>query len=919
MKNSKKWIIVIIIFLVSLYLFGLFIDYYSDWLWFKNLGYNSVFDTMILARISTFLLFFIISIIFFGLQLRLAINKGRLDRINYVPNNDDPRKFILSIYRGKAIVWFWTIIVLFFALIMGSLASNHWNDFLKFFNATTFNIKEPIFGMDAAFYIFKLPVYQFIVYWYLFMLVLTTIVVLFSYYLDSAIDVVGNNFRISKKTKSHLTQLAAFFGLGISALYTLKLFNILFATNGVSFGPSYTDVYAQIPSYKVLIIISLIISVLLFLYPLHKNREVIVYTSGAWVLVLIGFVWIYPNIIEQYVVKPNELKKETPYILNNIKFTRKAYGLSKIDVKPFPVNQNITYKDIKENHHTIENIRLWDRRPLMQTYKQLQEIRLYYDFKNVQIDRYHFDKYSEVALGARELPISEIPSQAQTWVNTHLIFTHGYGVVMSPVNEISPNGMPVLYVKDIPAVTSVPLKLKQMGIYYGEETDQYVLANTKVKEFDYPKGNENVYTSYKGSGGVLLSSWFKRLVFSWKLSDINILFTGNLTNKSRIMFYRNIKQRDQILAPFLSFDSQAYPVVGKDGLLYWIHDAYTTTNMFPYSKSVYKNTIERSLNYIRNSVKVVINAYNGSVSYYVIDPNDPIIQTYQKIYPKLFKPFGEMPDFLKSHIRYPTDLFKIQSEMYNVYHMKDAKVFYNQEDFWQTPFEIYSKEKQKMIPYYIIMRLPNSKKEEFILMIPFTPSGKDNMSAWMCARCDAPNYGKLIVYTLPKDKLIYGPMQIEARINQKPNISSELTLWGQEGSEIIKGNQLVIPIKNSFIYVEPIYLQSEKGKIPELKRVIVAYKENIEMKKTLDEAFKAVFNIPESENITPQQIISKQNAGGLPNSQIYIQANQALNHYNKALDYLKQNNWAAYGNELKLMKSILSQMAKSKSKVKNKN
>ena len=631
-----------------------------------------------------------------------------------------------------------------------------------------------------------------------------------------------------------------------------------------------------------------------------------------WIIVLVGFVWIYPYIIEQYRVKPNELKMETPYIMNNIKFTRAAFGLNNIKTETFPVDQNISYKDIQENHHTIENIRLWDRRPLIQTYKQLQEIRLYYDFNSVQVDRYPFEKYPAVVLGARELPFSEIPDRAQTWVNKHLIYTHGYGIVMNPVNEITPNGMPNLIVKDIPPVATVPLKLNQMAIYYGEETDQYLLVNTKTKEFDYPKGEENVYASYNGKGGVQISSLFRRLVYAWKFSDIKILLTGYLTDQSRIMFYRNITQRDQILAPFLSFDSQPYPVVGDDGNLYWIHDAFTVSNMFPYSEPAKDNVLGGGINYINNSVKVVINAYDGAVNYYVINPKDPLIQTFQKIYPQLFKPYSEMPEFLKGHIRYPTDLFNIQTEMYNTYHMTDPQVFYNQEDYWQVPNEIYDTGQQKMFPYYVIMRLPGTQKEEYILMLPLTPSGKDNMIAWMCARCDAPNYGDLIVYTLPKDKLIYGPMQIEARINQKPDISAELTLWSQKGSKVIKGNQLVIPIQNSFIYVEPVYLQSEQGQIPELKRVIVAFKEKIEMKQTLDEALQAVFNLL-GKNYNTSTICGQSDRFCL----FFLhRPTKALDHYNKALDYLKQDNWSDFGNELRDMKSVLTRMAEIKSDVK---
>ncbi|MBN2615360.1 MAG: UPF0182 family protein [Bacteroidales bacterium] len=911
MKNIKKLVIAFVVLAILVYLFGLFVDYYGDWLWFRQLGFSTVYDTMIFSQVVSFVVFFVVFVLFAAIHVRMAYRWGSQSRNTSFLPEDDPRQLVLPLYKGKTVFWFWTGVIIFFGLIMGSSATGHWNSFLQFTHASSFHSNEPIFHLDAGFYVFKLPVYEFLVSWYLSTVSLTIVAVLLSYYLDSAFTLSGGHFRISKNVKRHLILLAGFLTLGISGVFLTKLFNTLYSSHGVAYGPSYMDVHAQIPAYWTILVVTLVISLLLFFYPLYKKKKVVFGALGVWGLILIGFVWIYPGIIQQYIVKPNELQKETPYIRNNIKFTREAFGLNKIQVKNFPVNDSLTYQDIKDNHHTIENVRLWDRRPLIRTYKQLQEIRLYYDFKSVQVDRYHFNKYTEVALGARELPYTEIPIRAQTWVNKHLIFTHGYGVVMNRVNQISPNGMPEFIVKDIPPTTTVPLSLKQMAIYYGEETDQYVLVNTKTKEFDYPKGDENVYTSYSGRGGVRISNLFRRLVYAWKLSDIKILLTGYLTDKSRIMLYRSISDRVKMLAPFLSYDSEPYMVVGKDGGLYWIQDAYTTSNMFPYSEPVYQNIAQRGINYINNSVKVVIDAYNGDVTYYVIHPNDPLVKTYEKIYPKLFKPFSDMPDFLKAHIRYPTDLFNIQTKMYNVYHMTDPKVFYNQEDYWQIPNEIYNTGQQKMFPYYIIMRLPKTEKEEYILMLPLTPSNKDNMIAWMCARCDAPNYGQLIQYALPKDKLIYGPMQIEARINQKPDISAELTLWGQEGSQVIKGNMLVIPIQNSFIYVEPVYLQSEEGQIPELKRVIVAYKDQIEMRPTLDEALQAVFGVTSLSN---QDNVQKTSAEQLLLSPLSQQAKQALEHYNKAMDFLKRSDWTGYGNELEALKKILSRMAQSKTK-----
>lgn len=604
MKNYKYRIISLALLLLIISLFSLSVKYYGDWLWFQNMAYSSVFDTNILTQILSFLLFFSIFILFSGTNVYYAYRSSADKKIP---------------------VWVWGSTILFFAFIMGSYASDYWIDYLKFLNPSSFNLKEPIYGKDAGFYLFTLPVYQILLGWYFTMLVFTTFFVLLSYYIHNNFNLQGNSFKIGEKAKGHLLLLGAFFTLGISAHYFIQLYNILYSSNGVAYGPSYMDVHAQIPAYWTIIILTLILTLFLFFYPLHKRLKLLVFTLLAWVMVQIGFVWIYPSMVEQYIVKPNELEKETPYIANNIKFTTKAYGLDRVTVKPFSIDEHTSYKDILENHNTIENIRLWDRRPLIQTYKQLQEIRLYYDFKNIQVDRYHFPKYTEVALGARELPASEIPYRAQTWVNKHLIYTHGYGVVMNPVNEITSDGMPNLVIKDIPPVSTVPLKLTQMGIYYGEKTDQYVLVNTKAKEFDYPKGDKNVYTSYKGDGGVQISSLFKRFVYAWKFSDINILFTSYLTKHSRIMFYRNITQRAATLAPFLEFDRQPYSVVGDNGKLYWMQDAYTTSNMFPYSEPMSKNPIKRDVNYIKNSVKVVIDAYNGDVSFYVIDPTDPLL------------------------------------------------------------------------------------------------------------------------------------------------------------------------------------------------------------------------------------------------------------------------------------------------------
>ncbi len=908
MRKTRSLFIAV---LLTLGLFGLgaiFFQYYGDWLWFGNLGYATVFDTMLVAKVVAFVIFFLIFGIAAAINIAIARKNGRTVRpvmtIEAGEVQGSPLDLLVNSRMMKVL---WILMIILFSAVMGLAASGSWEVFLKFLHASHFGMSDPIFGKDVGFYVFTLPVEQFLQGWYLLAVVLIAAGVVFSYNIDRAITLGPRGLVIGTKAKNHLAVLGGFLFLGIAVLYRLKLYALLFSTTGVAYGASYTDVHALLPAYWVLLVITALVALMLFLAPYFKRWKVLTYLLGAYVVVLVLFTWVYPTIVQQYVVRPNEFAKEKPYIKNNIRLTRRAYGLDKIEQRHFPGVQGLTYKDIQNNAATVTNIRLWDRRPLIQTYKQLQEIRLYYDFKNVDVDRYRLGKtYLQVALAARELPESQIPVRARTWVNIHLMYTHGFGMVMSPVNQVTSDGMPRFIIKNIPPQASIPLKITQPRIYYGEETDSYAIVHSKTKEFDYPKGNQNVYTTYQGRGGVPIAGWLRRMTYAWKLSDVKILLTDAITAKSRLMYNRMITVRDRAIAPFLSYDSDPYLVVGGDGRLYWIHDAYTTTNMFPYSEPVSQSIGERGLNYIRNSVKVVIDAYNGDVNYYVIDPSDPLIQTYEKIFPALFKPLSAMPASLREHIRFPTDLFVILAHLNNTYHMTDPQVFYNREDLWTTPSEIYQEHQQRMLPYYIVMKLPKGTSEEFILMLPLTPSKKDNMVAWMCARCDAPNYGEIIVYDLPKERLIYGPMQIEARINQKPDISSELTLWGQKGSRVIRGNMLVIPIENSFIYVEPVYLQAEQSEMPELKRVIVSFKERLEMRRNLDRALRAVFN---AENV-PAQTAAKVMQGQEPAVPLAREAQRALDAYNRAMNALKKGDWAGYGAELNTLKGLLQKMAK---------
>ncbi len=679
--------------------------------------------------------------------------------------------------------------------------------------------------------------------------------------------------------------------------YWLNTFKILYSTQEVIFGAGYTAIHADLLAFRVLMVVALICAALFFATARKENWKIPVLGLAVLIGGTILLEGVYPEIIQRAIVLPNESSKERPYISNNIEATRAAYGLDKVKIEEFPLKEEISFEDIEKNDETIRNIPLWDSRPVKQTLKQIQAIRLYYDFNSVDMDRYYFNgNYQQVMVSPRELDKNKIPEQARTWVNEVLTFTHGYGVVVNPVNKIIGEGLPSLLIKDIPPVSSVNLTITRPEIYYGEITKDYVVVKTKTREFDYPKGDENVYSIYAGNGGVAVSSLWRRILFSIKYSNLQILLTTQFTPESRIMIYRNIQERVKKVAPFLSYDNDPYMIISKEGKLFWIQDAYTISNNYPYSAP-----FKGYLNYIRNSVKVIIDAYNGTMDFYIVDQKDPLVKVYQNIFPQLFKNFDQMSDDFKEHIRYPKDLFQIQAELYSTYHMTDPDVFYNKEDYWNTPNEIYAENEIRMEPYYVVTKLPGHEREEFILMTPFTPSTKSNMIALLVAKNDQPGYGDLVVYKFPKEKLIFGPMQIEARIDQDSEISQQLTLWGQRGSTVIRGNLLVIPVEKSIIYVEPLYLRAETGEIPELKKVIVSNGKDVMMGNNLEDALEKLFSrtfkgkeaIVTGEEKTLKELI-KEVAG----------------YYESAQNFAREGNWSKYGEELQKLEQSLKLLEK---------
>ncbi len=867
--------------------------FYSEWLWFSSLGYGNVFTTILKTKV---LVFFSAAIIFFILFL------GNLVLATRLAPKTEPSFWPWAIVRRIQPILRWNVILgtLLLSLIFGLVAQGNWEVMLRFFNGQPFGITDPVFHREISFYVFSLPFLQLLRGWLLGALIVTLLGSAGVYLLSYTVQRL--KFDFARPVLAHIG------GLGIAILglfawgYWLGIWELVFSTQGVVFGASYADMHAKLPAQWILLAVVLIFMGVILVSVLRRNSRWLLYGVGGWIVAAIIVGGIFPGLVQRLQVQPNELALETPYIEYNIQFTREAFALDRVEEQPFPAEEAPSPQDIAQNEVTIDNIRLWDHRPLKDTYNQIQSIRLYYDFHDVDVDRYIIDgEYRQVMLSARELSVEKLAGEAQTWVNRQLQFTHGYGIALSPVNEVSAEGLPVLLVKDIPPVGDFNIERPQ--IYFGEKTDHYVIVKTKTQEFDYPMGDENIYGYYQGKDGVSLDSFMRRLVYAWQFGDLNILISGELTPESRVLYYRNITERVNHLAPFLELDSDPYLVI-TDGRLFWIQDAYTTSDRYPYSEPL------GSINYIRNSVKVVIDAYDGSVTFYVTDPEDALIRTYQAIFPDLFVPAEQMPESLRVHLRYPEDMFNIQAKVYQTYHMRDARVFYNKEDLWAVPKEFYAGREQLMEPYYIIMRLPDEEREEFLLMLPFTPVNKNNTIGWLAARCDGENYGKLLAYHFPKERLVYGPSQIENRIQQDTVITEQLALWGRGGSRVIRGNLLLIPLGESLLYVEPVFLQAETGGLPQLKRVIVVAGDRIAMEPTLKESIAAIFGaeVPPTEPpvVTPPAPPEPEEPVA---ADIANLIEEAQRHYNKAQEYLKAGDWAGYGRELSALEAVLDRLA----------
>ena len=830
MSNKLRLLGVGVAVLILLVLINELISFYRDWLWFGSLGYESVLMTVFFTRIWLFLLGTVLMValaapnllaVLRSIPLSLSISGLHISPDAY----GTARRFLVWV------VWGGTVLA---GLFFGAKLAGGWETLLRYLNGVPFDKVDPIFEKDFSFYIFTIPGLELVRTWLLGLVTVIIAAVGTLYFVAASLR--GEKMAFEGKARSHLLLLGSFFLILIAAGFWLDRYELLYSPTGAVFGIGFTDDHVTLPACAVMAVASLVCAVLCIVYIRSTGNRPLFVAIGALVGLIILAGTILPAVVQRLYVVPSELAREEPYLENNIELTRDAYNLTKLQSRSHPASGVIDMNTVTENKGTIQNVRLWDEGPLLQSYNQIQFFRLYYDFMAVHTDRYRVgEELRQVMLATRELSAEKLPSEAQRWVNRHLQFTHGYGAAVSPVTEVDQGGRPDFFLKDVPPKGQIPLD--RPDIYYGLKSLDYLIVKSGMKEFNYPGPDGPVYTSYEGKGGIPLSGIVRRAMYALMFKDINILISGEVTPESRIQYRRTIPERFSTITPFLLRDREAYSVVA-DGRLFWIQDAYTVTTSYPYATPWNKR-----FNYIRNSVKAVVDAYHGSIDYYVSDPSDPVIRTYEAIFPDLFKPMSAMPDYLLHHVRYPLDLFTVQAQMLLQYHMEDPTVFYNKEDQWSIPVQSSFGKTESLKPYYIVARLPGETNEEFLLIQPFTPSNRHNLVGWMAARSDGDAYGDLVLFRFPTGRHVDGPNQVEARIDNDSIISEQFTLWGQVGSEVYRGILLVIPIGDALLYAEPVFLKPETLDFPELRRIILADSKNLVMQQTLNDSIDALVGV----------------------------------------------------------------------------
>jgi len=894
----------LVVVLALLVFFGLpsAIALYTDWLWFGETGYQSVFVRKLTAQMSFGAVATALAFGALYLNIRLAL-RGFAARQVVLVTRDGPMTIVVDPGRARAVI---VIVAGAVALLLGLVASRHWLTWLMFWNAQPFGETDPVLGHDIGYYVFRLPMLDALSGFVLALVVLSAAAAAAIYVLNGALARrVQHGITVSHPARRHLSFLAAVLLLLLAFAAYLDVPQLLHGPGGVIHGATNVDVAVRIPALRVLTFAALLAAALAFYQAFAASWRPAIAAAAIYIVVAAGGS-VTAAVMQRFVVAPNEQVRETPYIEHNIAATRKAFSLDNVEEREVSGDALLSRADIDANDATLRNVRLWDHEPLLQTFAQIQEIRTYYDFVSVHNDRYMIDgEYRQIMLSARELNSESLPNR--NWINERLTFTHGYGVTLGPVNQVTPEGLPVLFIRDLPPQSSVDLTVDQPAIYYGQRSSDHVFVGTKAREFHYPKGDDNVYTTYDGTGGVPLSNFVRRALFSIRFASFKVLLSDDITNDSRVLFHRRLSERLRQIAPFLQYDANPYLLI-SNGRLFWMQDAYTASSRYPYSSPVSDGT-----NYIRNSVKATVDAYHGTTVFYIVDESDPIAATLGKIFPDLFRPLADMPEDMRARLRYPEGIFRIQAGMYATYHMTNPAVFYNKEDQWDIPSIEAESRAAPMQPYYTIMKLPGEAAPEFIQMLPFTPARKDNLASWMVARSDGEHYGRMLVFQFPKQKVVFGPRQIVGRINQDQSIAPQITLWNQQGSEVLQGTLLVIPIEESLIYIRPLYLRSAGGRIPELKRVIVAHQNRIVMEETLEKSLDRLFPSDErAPGLSRTAAIAGTDNGQEVVAQDDASMGRALEHYQRAMKALREGNWGMYGDEIQKLGEVLERKAEKR-------
>jgi uncharacterized membrane protein (UPF0182 family) len=886
----------------------------ADWLWFGEVGYQSIFVTTVSAQWSIGAAAFLIALVWLAGHLRYALKAASSAPASFTTREG----FTIVLPTRDQIRPLATAAAAIVAVLVGLYASSRWMTVLAWWYQQPFTTSDPLLDRNAGFYVFTLPFLDLVRGLALALVMLAAVGsgALYTFAGELALTPFGVRMGPSVRRHGALLAACAFVVLAVGAW--LDQSRQLVSVSGIIQGASYADVHARMPAAIIIAGAAILSAILSLVYASGRARWAFPAAVAVYAVTTIG-AGLYAAALQRFVVAPNEQAREAPYIEYNIAGTRHGFALDRIEERELSGDAVLTRADIERNRETVENVRLWDHQQLLETFGQIQEIRTYYDFISVDNDRYGIAGRSrQVMLSARELNPAALPNR--TWINERLVFTHGHGITLGPVNQVTEEGLPVLFIRDLPPISTVDIPITQPSIYFGELSNEYVIVRTRAREFHYPKGDDNVYADYDGQGGIQLGSFLKKLLFAVHFRAYQILLSDDITTESRLMFDRQIRTRVAKIAPFLTYDNDPYPVV-HEGRLFWIQDAYTTSSAFPYSTAAVGN-----INYIRNSVKAVVDAYQGSVVFYLAEPGDPIAQTLGRIFPELLRPLSDMPAELRRHVRYPEGIFQVQASVFSTYHMSNPAVFYNKEDQWEVPSIDRGTDSAQMQPYYTIMKLPGEERAEFIQMLPFTPRRRDNLASWMVARSDPEHYGQLLVFQFPKQKLIFGPRQVVARINQDQVISPQITLWSQQGSEVIQGTLMVIPIEESLLYVRPLYLRAQAGRIPELTRVIVAHQNQIVMERTLEAGLARLFGLPAPAAAEETEAGLSARAPGAPGAPATPGAPappdapttpgasdpellaEARATYERALAAQRAGDWAKYGEEIRRLGELLRKM-----------